>query len=162
MAIRPQLSSDQRAVLMNEGTFHGINNLLAQNKIGAEEASAVLSQTYNALLLEIREAKREMAHIAAVLERLEHTCEHGKHSRHAASGDTNHIHLNQNMIAFDGWVVSLMETDLTMTGLLNPKFTRTKITEFSNAMNGLMDKRAAAQHPLLDSKGMFDGYLNNY
>ena len=162
MPVRTQLTSDQRSVLMSEGSFHGISSLLAQKKISPEDAGAVLSQTYDALLIEIREAKREMQHIAAVLDRLEHTCEQGRHSRHAVAGDSNHVHLNQNLIAFDGWVVSLMETDLTMTGLLNPKFTRTKITEFGKAMNDLMDKRSAAQHPLLDSKGAFDGYLNNY
>ncbi|MEP7212778.1 MAG: hypothetical protein ABI791_06870 [Acidobacteriota bacterium] len=159
MAGQSTLNTEQISVLMSEGTFHGLSMLMGQNKITAGEASGVMSRVYNSLLEEIQEAKRELKHISAVLDRLEHTCHNGKHSAHGTVTDGNHVHLNQNMLAFDGWVISLMETDLTMTGLLNPKFTRKKIADFGNAMNALMDKRSANQHPLMDDRGLFSAYL---
>src|SRR6476661_4581210 len=162
MANQVAITQEQKNVLLNEGAFHGVAALVASNRMNSADASAVLATAYEGLLNQIREAKSELNHIERALSRLEHTCNHGKHSKHVSVGDSNHVHLNQNMIAFDGWVVSLMETDLTMTGILNPKFTRTKITEFGNAMNALMDKRMSEQFLRYKDSGLFKGYLNNY
>lgn len=65
-----------------------------------------------------------------------------------------------NLITFDAWVVSLVESDLTMTGMLNPSHTRKKITEMAAALNALMDKRAAAGHPLLAAPELFRNYID--
>ena len=162
MAGQLSITEEQRSVLLNEGAFRGVAALVARNKINAADASAVLMIAYEALLKQIKEAKSELGHIAAALDRMEHTCNHGKHAKNPSVGDSDHVHLNQGLTAFDGWVVSLMETDLTMTGLLNPTFTRTKITEFGKAMNALMEKRVSEQFLTFKDPGLFSGYVNNY
>ncbi|HMJ08442.1 MAG TPA: hypothetical protein VK468_05520 [Pyrinomonadaceae bacterium] len=153
------LPPELKTVLMREGTFRGMASLLRDQKISEAQASQVLAKSYAVLLLELDEAKKEIKHIHDAVSRLEHTCRAGSQSRNAQAADSNHHHLSNGVIAFDGWVVSLMETDLTITGMLNPEFTRRKISEFGTAMNALMDKRASAGHPVLDDPSLFKGYV---
>ena len=68
--------------------------------------------------------------------------------------------MTNHLITFDAWVASLLETDLTITGLLNPSHTRNKITELARALNALMDKRAAEGNPVLDDPNLFRGYVD--
>ena len=156
------LNPQSRAILMREGTFHGMKTLLTEKTVSEDVASYVLRSSYGALLVQVDEAKKELQRIQNALAQMESTCRAGKQARNPRPGDGTHVQLNQAVLAFDGWVVSLMETNLTVTGMLNPTFTRTKISEFSTAMSSLMDKRAAEQHPVLDDPQLFSGYLKNY
>jgi hypothetical protein len=154
-----RLNPQQLSVLMREGTFHGLRSLLNSGQITSEQASEVLARSYGAILGELEEAKRELKHIQNALTQLENVCRSGARSRNAKVGDINHQQLGQNLVTFDGWVVSLMETDLTITGMLNPTHTRSKIEQFGIAMNALMTKRAAEGHPVLDDPSLFNGYF---
>jgi len=155
----PNLSNEQVSVLMKEGTFHGIEALEKQKKITPAQASAVLAASYSALLVEVEEAKKEIRHIQTALSQIENACRIGKQARGPRpAGNRNNI--GDSIVNMDNWVVSLMETNLTITGMLNPSLTRKKITQFGIAMNALMDKRAAEQHPVLDDPSLFHGYVN--
>lgn len=155
-----RLSPDQVSVLMKEGTFRGVKALLQQNKLTDAEAGEILSRSYGALLLEIDEAKKEMQHIQNALTRLESTCRQGKKIQHPRVGDNLHQQLGDTVVNLDNWIVSLMETNLTITGMLNPSLTRNKITQFGIAMNALMDKRTSEKNPVLDDPSLFSGYVN--
>ena len=146
MANPTPLSPDQKSVLMNEGTFRGLKKLLNGNQITETQAAGVLVRSYETLLGQVREAKSELHRIQAALQRLENLIKTGKQFRRPLNTDQTHVQVGVTLNAFDGWVVSLMETNLTMTGMLNPAVTRTKIKEFGTAMNALMDKRAAKNH----------------
>lgn len=156
------LSPDQKQVLMNEGTFRGLKKLLQGNQITEAQAANILSRSYDTLLGQIREAKTELQRIQTALHRLENLIRMGKQSRRPLTSDQTHVQVGVSLNAFDGWVVSLMETNLTMTGMLNPAVTRTKIKEFGTAMNALMDERAAKNHPAYKDADVFDGYVNNW
>ncbi len=162
MANPTPLSQAQKSVLMNEGTFRGLKKLLSGNQITEAQAGGVLSRSYDTLLGQVKEAKSELQRIQAALHRLESLIKAGKQSRKPLTSDQTHIEVGVTLNAFDGWVVSLMETNLTMTGMLNPAVTRTKIKEFGTAMNALMDKRAAKNHPAFKDTEIFDGYVNNW
>lgn len=162
MANGTLLDAQSKAVLMKDGTFHGMKALLAERRISEDMASQILRNSYGAILDQVNEAKSELQKIQNALAQLESTCRTGKQARNPRTGDGTHAQLNQAVLAFDGWVVSLMETNLTVTGMLNPTFTRTKISQFATAMTSLMDKRATEQHPVLDDPQLFSGYLKNY
>lgn len=155
-----KLNNEQVTVLMREGTFHGIEMLQKQNKITAAEASEVLARSYGALLEQVEEAKKELQHIQSNLMRLEAACRQGKQARGQTPVTTTRQNLGDSVVNLDNWIVSLMETNLTITGMLNPALTRNKITQFGIAMNALMDKRAAEKHPVLDDPSLFSGYVN--
>lgn len=156
------LTPAQVRVLMNEGTFRGLKQLLQSNQITEAQAGGVLARSYETLLGQVKEAKSEMQRVQTALQRLENLLTIGKRSQKPFSKDTTYADIGVALMAFDGWVVSLMETNLTITGMLNPAITRTKIKDFSTAMNALMDKRAAKNHPALKDDELFDGYVNNW
>lgn len=162
MANGSKLSPDQVKVLMNEGTFRGLKILLKGNRITEAQAAGILVRSYDTLLGQVKEAKNELQRIQTALFRLESLFKAGKQSRRPLVSDQTHIDVGVTVNALDGWVVSLMETNLTITGMLNPAVTRTKIKEFGTAMNALMDKRAVKNHPAYDEPELFDGYVNNW
>jgi len=158
----PQLTPAQVRVLMTEGTFRGPKQLLQSNQITEAHAGNILTRSYETLLGQVKEAKREMQRVQNALQRLENLLTIGKRSQKPFGRDTTHTEVGVALMAFDGWVVSLMETNLTITGMLNPAITRTKIRDFGTAMNALKDKRAAKNHPALKDDELFDGYVNNW
>ena len=155
-----ELSPQAKTVLMNEGFFHGLKMLLDKNEISQTDASAAIMRVYGAVLLEIQEARSEMRHLDNVLTRLEHIAQSGKNNRNGHPGDSNHHMLGENLVAFDGWAVSLMETVYTLTGMLNPAHTRGKFLKFTSAMNALMDKRESEMNPVLDDPSLFKSYFD--
>jgi hypothetical protein len=157
-----RLSPDQVQILMNEGTFRGLKKLLQNNQITEEQARGVLTRSYETLLGQVKEARRELQRVQNALHKLENLFTIGKQSKKPFASDQTHVEVGVTLMAFDGWVVSLMETNLTITGMLNPAVTRTKIKEFGTAMNTLMDKRAAKNHPAFKDDELFDGYVNNW
>ena len=94
------------------------------------------------------------------LSMMENAARAGAANPSATGGDANVDRFQQSFITFDAWAVSLMETSLTIAGLMNPDHARRKITEFSSAMNALMDKRAAMKHPVMDDPSLFKGYVD--
>jgi hypothetical protein len=161
MANQP-LSPAQVSVLMTEGTFRGLHKLIKADQITDAQVTGVLSRSYETLLGQVKEAKSELRRIQTALHQLENLFRIGKHSRKPLTSDPTHVQVGATLMAFDGWVMSLMETNLTITGMLNPAVTRTKIKEFGTAMNALMDKRAAKNHPASKDPDLFDGYVNNW
>lgn len=161
MADQP-LTPAQVRVLMDEGTFRGLRKLVQGNQITEAQARRVLTRSYETLLGQVKEAKREMHRVQIALVKMENLLALGKQSRKPFSNDPTPKEVGVTLMAFDGWVMSLMETNLTITGMLNPAVTRTKIKEFGTAMNALMDKRAAKNHPASKDPDLFDGYANNW
>jgi hypothetical protein len=155
-----ELSPQAKTVLMKEGFFHGLRMLLDRREISEAEASSAIMRVYGAVLLEIKEARSEMRHLDNVLNRLECIAQNGKSNRNGRPGDSNHHLLGENLVAFDGWAVSLMETVYTLTGMLNPAHTRGKLLKFTAAMNALMDRREAEQNPVLDDPSLFKSYFD--
>ncbi len=161
MADQP-LTPAQVGVLMNEGTFRGLRRLLDSNQITEERARVILDRSYATLLKQLKEAKNELQHVHIALARMENLINIAKQSRKPFREDPASTQIGVALLPFDGWVVSLMETNLTLTGMLNPAVTRAKIKEFGTAMNALMDKRAAKNHPALKDPDIFEEYVNGW
>lgn len=156
------LTQAQIRVLMNEGTFRGLRMLLDRSQITEEQVRGVLDRSYATLLRQVKEAKAEVQRIQTALARLENMINVAKRSKAPFRNDPASAQIGAALMPFDGWVVSLMETNLTITGMLNPSVTRAKIKEFGSAMNALMDERAAKNHPAYKDEDAFDGYVNNW
>lgn len=154
------LRKDQIDVLMAEGTFRGLKKLRERGAVTPAEEKIVIAGTYKAILEEVAEARRELSHIQNALAALAGAAQNAQRAPAGPAADNFYNQFTNHLITFDAWVVSLLETDLTMTGLLNPGHTRNKITEMAKAMNALMDKRAAERHPVLDDPNLFRGYVD--
>lgn len=153
------LKPHQRDILMREGAIRGLKTLTDRREVSAQEADAVLKSVLGAMLREITEARKEIARLNAALGAMEAACRSGM-AGGAAGRSVSADRFTESFITFDAWAVSLMETSLTIAGLLNPAHARKKISEFSTAMNALLDKRAAAGHPVMDDPSLFSGYVD--
>lgn len=147
-------------VLMTEGAFRGLRMLKAKGTISEREAGEIASSVYGAILVEVEEARKELGHIQTALNALASSARQGQRAPGGSAGEMHFDRMTNHLITFDAWVVSLMETDLTITGLLNPGHTRNKITELARAMNALMDKRASESHPVMDDPSLFRDYVD--
>lgn len=154
------LRPDQIDALLTEGFGPGLRLLRSRGAITPAEEKAVTVNVYKSILNEVAEARKELNHIQMALTALAAAAEAGTRTPVGPGGDANFDKMTNSLITFDAWVASLLETDLTITGLLNPKHTRNKITELAKAMNALMDKRAAERHPVLDDPNLFRGYVD--
>lgn len=155
----PELTPQQKDLFNREGAFIAMRTL-SQQGVPAATIRPVATRVFNALLTEIAEARKELMRLQESLNMMESACRAGAANPTGTGNDTNVERFQQSFITFDAWAVSLMETSLTIAGLMNPSHARKKITEFSTAMNALMDKRAAMKHPVLDDPSLFKGYVD--
>lgn len=155
----PNLLPHQREMLIREGSFIGLQTL-SQQGVPPAVIKAIASGVFKALKVELAEARKELTHLQNAITSMDAACQAGLLHPSGTGKDGNIDRFVQTFITFDAWAVSLMETSLTIAGLLNPTHTRKKIVEFSNAMNALMDKRAAMQHPVIDDPSLFKGYVD--
>ena len=98
----PKLSPDQVGVLMNEGTFRGLKKLLQTGQITEAHGANILAKSYETLLGQVKEAKREMQRVQTALQRPENLLTIGKQSRKPLSRDTTHSEVGVALMAFDG------------------------------------------------------------
>lgn len=127
--------------MATEGSFHVIRRYVAENKISKEQASAWVAQIFRALGDEVKEARKEMRRLDAVLARLGSVIEQGKRPRPFNPRDALFGNLARELTTFDNWVMSLYETDLTMIHFGNPDRAKAKPLEMARSMNELYAKR---------------------
>jgi hypothetical protein len=152
-------NDQQRQVLLKEGAFRGLRQLESMRQITPAESKAAKVSFMKTILDEVSEARKELAHLQTALTALGNAAQNGV-SQHGGPSEATIDQMTNHLITFDAWVISLVETDLTIAGFLNPGHTRNKITEMSRALNALMDKRAAEKHPVLDDPNLFRGYVD--
>ncbi len=85
---------------MTEGTFRGLKQLLQTNQITEAHAGNILTRSYETLLGQVKEAKREMQRVQNALQRLENLLTIGKRSQKPFTGDTTHTEVG---VALDGF-----------------------------------------------------------
>ena len=120
----------------------------------------MVKSIFGALQVEIAEARNELVKLQTSLSMMENAARAGSANPSSTGTDANIERFQQSFITFDAWAVSLMETSLTVAGLMNPDHARRKIAAFASAMNALMDKRAAMQHPVMDDPSLFKEYVD--
>lgn len=131
--------------LVNEvatrGIFHAIEHFVARGDISETQAKAWSAAAYQFFLDQIQEAQRETRRIDAVLNRLLHTANEGKLAKNWMACDPRIAQLGRDMTALDGWMISLLETSLTMSGFGAPERGRAKPHEIAESMDRLWAKR---------------------
>ena len=156
----PGLTPQQRSTLVREGAFQGLKTLKASRTITDEQVKEVTVGVFKAILAEVAEARKELAHLQRALTAMENSARTCVRNPTGPMGDAAYVQMTEHLITFDAWVASLLETDLTITGLLAPTHTRMKISRLATAMNALMDKRAAELHPVMDDPSLFKDYVD--
>jgi hypothetical protein len=124
-----------------DGAFASIATYVEKGEIDKGIASAFVSQVFRMYREKIKEGKKELAHLSAALDRLERAAQAGSHPRPYIARDPTVLSLAHEITVFDGWVMSLYETDLSMIWWGAPARAKEKPNEMARAVNELFVKR---------------------
>lgn len=124
-----------------DGAFASIATYVEKGEIGKDVASAFIAQVFGMYLHKIKEGRKELEHLSAALDRLERIARAGSHPKAYIEREPNVLSLAHEITVFDGWVMSLYETDLSMIWWGAPERARNKPTEMARSMSDLFAKR---------------------
>jgi len=141
-----------------EGAFQALRNNVESGAISAETASQWTAQIFGVFHSKVDEAKKEVHHLQQALHRLDHVTLRGTRPRPYQLQDPLVMQLAHEATTFDDWVVSLMETDLTMIFLGAPGRARAKPQELAKAMATLTQKRIDELKFTLKAPELFASY----
>ncbi len=127
--------------ISKRGAFLAIEHFVETGTISKEQAAFYVSAIYSYFQRQVQEAQREVGRLHAVLARLAILCEQGRRAKSWAPRDPAVGKLAQEILALDGWVVSLYETDLTMIDFGSPSRGKDKAAEFAASYDALRRKR---------------------
>ena len=161
MAVRITIEKANQLVF-EQGAFVSLDTLMREYGVSVEKGGRLLGEFFRLLLLQIAEAQKETRHIQAALTRMEQTCREGSHARPSGHGEMRSPLIDRfqrDLWALDGWVVSLLETDITLVGFVSPSLARNKVCQLNQAMNALLHKREAGLFPFLKDPALFADYF---
>jgi hypothetical protein len=145
-----------------QGAFVSLGTLVREYGVSLKTEGRILGEFFRQLSAQIAEAQKETRHIQAALARMEQTCREGSHARPRGLGEAQSPLIDRfqrDLWALDGWVVSLLETDLTLVGFVSHSFARSKVCQLNQAMNALLHKRQAGLFPFLKDPALFADYF---
>lgn len=153
-------SPSERQILTSEGSVEGLKKLVTQQNFSQTIASGYLSGWLGFWMLEqLKEAAKEVQHVQSAITRLQQLASSIDRNHNIKFSDPAITQFMNELKTFDGWIVSLLETDLTMITFIDAKKGRNKLTELNGAMTALMNKRQADQSPLDKNPSFFSKYV---
>jgi hypothetical protein len=151
------LSKDEaNRILVEEGWFHGHAKILREHDVSNEQAAQLKVGLFKLILEKVLEAKSEIARLQVVIGRMEATCRAGivpkpAEAQNAHSPDV--MKLRDEMRAFDGWVISLLESDISLLAAVeNPETAGGRVKSLQQSFADLWNLRIKgfkmmARHP---------------
>jgi len=134
-------AKESKEAILRDGAFSALVGFVERGDFSPKDGSYFLGKIFEYYLHKLREAQTEVRRIDTVLQRMVQICESGKAQRPWQSRDPRVLQLAHEMTTFDGWVISLYETNLTMLGVGNPQRGREKVHEMARSMDALWAKR---------------------
>lgn len=144
--------------LWNWGFFSGYERILQKYRPDLAEAASFKSHLYGLLLKEVVEAKKESVKLQATLERMEARCRRGVQNPGTPKNgwDEHATPLQNDVVALDGWVMSLLESDITLLHYLQSFETATnRALTIPQSIRTLIEKRRSDQRLFESDSGAF-------
>lgn len=138
-----------------DGAFRTLRSYVRQETITKDQAAHWTAQLFNIFAEKIEEAKKEVRRLDTVLQRLSAIAAQGKRKRAYTEPDPLVTSLAHELGTFDGWVMSLYESDLTMISYGAPERARAKPNEMAASMHALYQKRLEEMKFALKAPDLF-------
>ena len=133
----------------NYGFFYGWEKIVKEYEPDRKEAASFKADLYKKLLDEVVEAKKESVKLQGMIARLEQKCLAGIPHGGAdpmKGWDTTSSSLRLELEAFDGWVMSLLESNVTLLHYIqNPETAGNRIKALADAFSNLASRRTKQQ-----------------
>lgn len=154
------LSESEKQVLTIEGFLSGMRTLVNTRGFPPDVAAEWVSGWLGSWMgKQVDEAEKEIQRLQAVISRMKQTTRGIDLSRNVKLSDPRVTQVTNDLMAFDGWTVSLLETCFTMLCLIDAKRAQIKLGEIQSAMTTLMNNRTAELNPFLKDPSLFKQYL---
>jgi len=130
-----------------KGMFKALNEFVQEGSMTPQRAGEIRVAVFNIFLKQVNEAKSELNHLKSSVGRLEHICKMGAQARPSAVWVDRPQELERlalEIMTFDGWIVSLYETAITMMYFGAPDRARAKPKEMLDSLEALRQKRLQA------------------
>ena len=141
------LSKDEaKRILVEEGWFHGHNKILREHNVSNEQAAQLKVGIFKLVLGKVLEAKAEIAKLQVAIGRMEAVCRAGvvpklAEAQNAYSPDV--WKLREEMRALDGWVISLLESDISLFAAIeNPETAGGRVKKPAAVIRGPLESSA--------------------
>jgi hypothetical protein len=122
MAKKPLDRNEAMKIATQLGYFDGLRRIYQEFEVSPELGASIKAQFFQFILKKVEEARKEVARLQASVGRLEAACRAGTVPRNseglvAYSPSVNR--LLEELRTFDGWTISLLETDITLLQIVN-------------------------------------------
>lgn len=117
MAKKRLPTEEGNRIVTDRGWFQGLHYIIREYGLTAEEGAQMKVNFYGLLLAKVLEARKEVTHLQAAVLHMEAACRSGLNSRPASGLDAFSVPypaLLQSARAFDGWTISLLESDMSI------------------------------------------------
>lgn len=143
---KPKLTKSlANQIFVERGYFYGLQKVLNEYDVPKELGARLKARLFQHVLIKILEARKEIAKLQTAVARLESACRAGG-TPQLSEGDTalspSVNRLMVEMHTFDGWTISLLETDISlMATVVNPETAGARIKGLPNAFWQLWERR---------------------
>jgi hypothetical protein len=136
---------DANRYAIQYGYFYGLERMKLDFEVTSEQEKGMRGELFKHVLVKVLEAKKEVAKLQASVARLESACRAG------AAGVENQLMLE--LQPFDGWVISLLETNVSLLATVhNPETAGIRVNGLKAAFADLWNKRMTTGY------GPYDNY----
>ncbi len=124
------------------GYFYGLDKMKQDFEITSDLEKRIRESLFNHVLVKILEAKKEIVRLQAAVTRLEAACRLG------AAGTGSENGLRTELQPFDGWVISLLESDISLLATVhNPETAGIRVNGLKSSFADLWNRRIPGWKP---------------
>lgn len=150
---KPKITSkDANRYAMNYGYFYGLEKAKRDFEVTPDQERRMREMLFKHVLKKILEAKKEIARLQTSVARLEAACRSG------IAGGENRLMLE--MQSFDGWVMSLFESNISLLETIhNPETAGIRVNGLRSSFADLRNRRIAKLAPYDNHPDAFDSTM---
>jgi hypothetical protein len=161
MAKKKILPKDEgNRLLIQHGYFYGLKKILEEYDLSKEVAAKLKARLFEHILVKVSEAKKEIAKLQDGVERLEAACRAGMVVQPAEGHQAFSPAVNRlvgEMQPFDGWVISLLESDISLLATINnPETAGVRVNGLKESFANLWNLRMPGRNPFGNAPDVFD------
>jgi len=157
---RKSRKDDANRILVTNGYFASLHKILQEYDVSKELGAKIKVMLFKHLMGKINEAKKELARLNASIQRVEAACSAGTVPSPAEGLKAFTPAVNrllEEVRTFDGWVISLLESDISLVAMTeNPETAGIRVNGLQKSFAALWNLRIPGLTPLQGYPDVFD------